>query len=129
MKSVPAESKCMTYSELSKAVEGLSYRDKFRLAQLLIQLARKEEEEQYPQQRAPSALGVGSPSELTSYVAERIKKLRPTKKEALLNSINAMFQFQGGISEQDRDKVIAELQKKRHITIDGNNRVSYPEQA
>lgn len=119
----------MTYSELSKAIESLSYRDKFRLAQLLIQLARKEEEEQYPQQRATSTPGIGSPSELTSYVAERIKKLRPAKKETLLNSINAMFQFQGGISEQDRDKVVAELQKKRHITIDGNSRVSYPEQA
>ena len=39
----------MTYNELSEAVVGLNYRDKFRLAQLLIQLARKEEEEQYPQ--------------------------------------------------------------------------------
>jgi hypothetical protein len=118
----------MTYSELCKTVERLSYRDKFRLAQLLIQLARKEEEEQYPQQRAPSTPGVESSSELTSYVAERIKKLRPTKKEALLNSINAMFQFQGGISEQDRDRVVVELQRERHIKIDGNNRVSYPEQ-
>ena len=119
----------MTYSELSEAITSLSYRDKFRLAQLLIQLARKEEEEQYPQQRAPATPNLGSPSELTAYVAERIKKLRPTKKEALLNSINAMFQFQGGISEQDRDKVVAALQKKRHITIDSNNRVAYPEQA
>jgi hypothetical protein len=36
----------MTYNELSKEIQQLSYRDKFRLAQLLIQLARKEEEEQ-----------------------------------------------------------------------------------
>lgn len=128
MKSGP-NGEPVTYNELSEVVTSLSYRDKFRLAQLLIQLARKEEEEQYPQQRAPAAPGLGSPAELTAYVAERIKKLRPTKKEALLNSINAMFQFQGGISEQDRDKVVAELQKKRHITIDGNNRVAYPEQA
>ena len=41
----------MTYSELSREIEQLSYRDKFRLAQLLIQLARKEEEEQNPEQR------------------------------------------------------------------------------
>lgn len=81
----------MTYNELSEAVTDLSYRDKFRLAQLLIQLARKEEEEQYPQQRAPGALGIGSPAELTMYVAERLKKLRPAKKDALLNAINAMF--------------------------------------
>lgn len=119
----------MTYNDLSEAVTSLSYRDKFRLAQLLIQLARKEEEEQYPQQRAPAAAGLGSPSELTAYVTERIKKLRPSKKDALLNSINAMFQFQGGISEQDREKVVAELQKQHHITIDCNNRVAYPEHA
>lgn len=29
-----------TYNELSKEIEQLNYRDKFRLAQLLIQLAR-----------------------------------------------------------------------------------------
>jgi hypothetical protein len=60
---------------------------------------------------------------------ERIKKLRPARKDSLLNSISAMFQFQGGISEMDREKVVAELLKRRHIKIDGNNRVSYPEQA
>jgi hypothetical protein len=41
----------MTYSELAKEIEQLSYRDKFRLAQQLIQLARKEEEEQNPERR------------------------------------------------------------------------------
>ena len=41
----------MTYNELSKEIQQLNYRDKFRLAQLLIQLARKEEEEQNPQRR------------------------------------------------------------------------------
>ena len=48
----------LTYSELSREIEQLSYRDKFRLAQLLIQLARKEEDEQNPEQRqkrGPSA--------------------------------------------------------------------------
>lgn len=119
----------MSYEELSKAVDSLSYRDKFRLAQLLIQMARKEEEEQYPQEREASASGLRSRSELTSYVAERIQKLRPTKKESLLNSINAMFQFQGGISEQDRDRVVAELQENQHIMIDANNRIAYPERS
>ena len=41
----------MTYDEISKEIGRLSYRDKFRLAQLLIQKARKEEEEQTPTQR------------------------------------------------------------------------------
>jgi hypothetical protein len=116
----------MNYSELSKEVESLNYREKFRLAQLLIQLARKEEEEQKPEERPFVATAKDNTSDLTEYVAERIKKLRPAKKNALLNSISAMFQFQGGISNQDRDTVVLELQKKRHIKIETNNHVSYP---
>ncbi|MEZ4524873.1 MAG: hypothetical protein R2941_03020 [Desulfobacterales bacterium] len=41
----------MTYREISENCEALGYRDKLRLAQLLIQLARKEEEIQNPQNR------------------------------------------------------------------------------
>ncbi len=41
----------MKYEAIAKECEELSYRDKFRLAQLLIQLARKQEEEEYPVQR------------------------------------------------------------------------------
>jgi len=117
----------MTYSELSKQAEGLSYRDKLRLAQLLIQLARKEEEEQNPEKRATAAAPAPSDPELIQYVADRLKKLRPSKKETLLNSIGAMFQFQGGISEGDKEKIFSELLEKGHITIGSNNRVSYSE--
>ena len=41
----------MEYDEIAKHCESLGYRDKFRLSQLLIQLARKEEEIQNPQTR------------------------------------------------------------------------------
>ena len=41
----------MGYDELAKHCEALGYRDKLRLSQLLIQLARKEEEIQNPQTR------------------------------------------------------------------------------
>ena len=88
----------MNYKEISKQAEQLDYRDKLRLAQLLIQLARKEEEEQKPKKRNNAAASEPSDPELIEYVAERLKKLRPSKKETLLNSIGAMFQFQGGIS-------------------------------
>jgi hypothetical protein len=116
----------MTYNEISKQIEQLSYRDKLRLAQLLVQLARKEEEEQNPEQRkATSSTGPTDP-ELLQYVAERLRKLRPSKKETLLNSIGAMFQFQGGISDDDKEKILSELLKQRKITIDENNRVIYP---
>ena len=107
----------MTYNELSKEVERLSYRDKFRLAQLLIQLARKEEEEQNPQQRKSRSTSAKLEPELVQYVADRLRKLKPSKKEALFNSIGAMFQFQGGISDNDKEKVFAALQKGRHIAV------------
>ena len=66
----------MTYNELSKEIERLSYHDKFRLAQLLIQLARKEEEEQYPKQRQTPAASAKLDSELVQYVANRHQKLK-----------------------------------------------------
>jgi hypothetical protein len=118
----------MTYNELSKEINELSYRDKFRLAQLLIQLARKEEENQNPEKRqaAPSAK---LDPELIQYVAERLRKLRfkPSKKETLLNSIGAMFQFQGGMSDGDKDRMFSELQKRRYIVLTENGRIQYPE--
>ena len=119
----------MIYNEISKQVEQLNYRDKLRLAQLLIQLARKEEEEQTPQKRETATASGPSDPELIEYVAERLKKLRPSKKGALLNSIGAMFQFQGGISDTDKEKILSGLMKKGHITIMENNRVQYLAQA
>ena len=84
----------MNYNELSQHVEELSYRDKLRLAQLLIQLARKEEEQKREERNtAPPSAPPGP--ELVPYVAARLKKLRPSKKQSLLNSIGAMFQFRG----------------------------------
>lgn len=40
-----------------------------------------------------------------------------------------MFQFQGGILDEDKEKLIFELQRLRYITIDEKNRVSYREDA
>jgi hypothetical protein len=117
----------MTYNELSKEIEQLSYRDKFRLAQLLIQLARKEEEENNPEQRTGAAVSVKPDAELVQYVADRLRKLKPSKKETLLNSIGAMFQFQGGISDDDKEKMLSELKKRKHIVVAENGRVQYPE--
>ena len=109
------------------------YRDKFRLAQLLIQLARKEEEEKNPEKRKNSKKessttdngGVTEDNNSIEYVAKRLLKLRPAKEKSLRNSIRAMYQFQGAISEADEDKVIAKLKKKKYIEIDSNKRVTY----
>jgi hypothetical protein len=38
-----------------------------------------------------------------------------------------MFQFQGGISDDDKERMFSELQKRRHIIVDDNGRLQYPE--
>ena len=112
----------MSYEDIAKECEALTYRDKFRLAQLLIQLGRKEEEEQYPDQRKPEDR---EEIDQVEYVTERLLKLRPAKKKTLLNSIGAMFQFQGGISDADKEEIASELQRQKIISITENGHVSY----
>jgi hypothetical protein len=97
------------------------------LAQLLIQVARKEEEQHNPEKRQAACSAAKLDPELVGYVAERLRKLRPSKKETLFNSIGAMFQFQGGMSDVDKERIFSELQKRRFISIDRDGRVMYPE--
>ena len=119
----------MNYDVIALACEQLSYRDKLRLAQLLIQTARKEEENTNPINRTvPEPVKKvkstpDSPKEKITieYVIERLLKLRPVKKTSLSNSIKAMYQFQGGISDSDIEKIISELQKLKYIKIEENN--------
>lgn len=116
----------MIYDVIVPACEQLSYRDKLRLAQLLIQTARKEEENVNPQNRSEPKVvekeksNEGSLKEVDAieYVVERLLKLKPVKKQSLINSIKAMFQFQGGISDSDIDKNISELQKRKYIKVE-----------
>ena len=115
----------MSFEEISRLSVELNYRDKLRLAQLLIQHARKEEEEQNHKARVTGGSSARDTSETIEYVAERILKLKPTKRSSLVNSIGAMFQFQGGISETEKEQIIFELERRRYIAIDRNNRVSY----
>jgi hypothetical protein len=127
----------MSYDVIAIACEKLSYRDKLRLAQLLIQMARKEEENANPQTRMESKpiakkakpQEVQQPTKVTDtvkHVIERLPKAKPKKKSSLINSIKAMFQFQGGISDSDVNKIISELQKRKYLKIEQNN-VSYPQ--
>jgi hypothetical protein len=116
----------LIYSELSKEIEQLSYRDKFRLAQLLIQLARKEEEEQNTEHRQKGGPSARLDPDLVQYVADRLQKLKPSKKNSLFNSMAAMFQFQGGLSDGDKERMFSELQKRGHIVVAENGRVQYP---
>jgi len=56
---------------------------------------------------------------------DRIGKLRPSKKASLINSIKAMYQFQGGVSDEDQEKIIKDLQKRKFLKIESNNKVVY----
>ncbi len=126
----------MIYDEIALVCEQLGYRDKLRLAQLLIQQARKEEEEQNHQKRVEKKVDASLRTQETlpsnvdtiAYVAERILKLKPSKRKSLAKSVGAMFQFQGGISDSDKEKIISELQRLNYIDIDSNNRVTYKQQ-
>ena len=64
-------------------------------------------------------------AEKVAYIRDRIVKLNPKKKEGLIRSISTMFQFNGGIEEQEIHKIIGSLQKEKVLAIDGNERVTY----
>lgn len=121
----------MDYEAIALACERLDYRDKLRLAQLLIQTARKEEENLNPQERIVE-LKHSVSAELVEqkeintifYVYERLIKLRPSRVKTLNNSIKSMFQFQGGISEPEVDEIVNKLQQKKLVRI-LNNKVEY----
>ncbi|MCZ0941636.1 MAG: hypothetical protein OXJ53_01105 [Gammaproteobacteria bacterium] len=114
----------MDYDGVSALAKTLGYRDKLRLAQLLIQLARREEEQEHPEKRGAES-AMASSEWNPGFVAERIRKLRPRSRTALLNSIDAMYQFHGGISAEDKERLVKELDRDHGIAISQNNRVSY----
>ncbi len=116
----------MNYEELSSQAQALTYRDKLRLAHLLIQWARKEEEEQNPVLRSAAAKCAPSVSDSVHYVADRLKKTKPGTRQKLLNAIGAMFQFRGAISDWDKAKLVGQLQEMRFLTVTGDDRVVYP---
>ena len=96
------------------------------MGRALLQLAMKEEEEQNPDKRKLSLPGSEDSGDSIEYVAPRLLKLRPVKKEGVLNSIAAMYQFQGGISDTDKERIFTGLVKRGYIRVEPNNRVSYP---
>lgn len=113
------------YQSIAKQSEQLGYRNKLRLAQLLIQLARKEEEQASPEKRDDVSGKKPTEREDIEYVAQRIVRLRPGNKSTLLNAIGAMFQFRGGISDQDKENIVKELIRGKVLTIETGSRVSY----
>jgi len=74
---------------------------------------------------APPAVVKMSIAEMVGYVRERIAKLSPKKKEGVVRSISAMFQFNGGIPAADVEEVIRRLQKEKFFAINETGRVTY----
>jgi hypothetical protein len=66
-------------------------------------------------------------AEKVVFVRERIIKLKPKKRDGVIHSISAMFQFTGGIEESEILKVIAGLQKEGVLTIGSDGKVKYRE--
>lgn len=106
----------MTYEAVEEMARLLSYRDKLRLAQTMIQIARQEEENANTSQKAEIDYSV---------IKERLRKSTPLKKKTLMNFIRAMFNFNGGISDPDLEKIVAKLQKEQFLKIDADERVEY----
>ncbi len=66
-----------------------------------------------------------SPHERAAYVAERLPKLSPKKKEGAIRSIEAMFQFHGGIDAAEATKILATLERQKFLSITPDGRVTF----
>jgi hypothetical protein len=116
----------MSYDVIRLAADKLSYREKLKLSQYLIQAALKEEEEIHPEKRIASdakqqvTKNNEAKENTIDYIKERLLKSKPSKRQTLSNFIGAMFQFQGGIKDEDIDTIINKLVKEKFLVIDGN---------
>ena len=72
----------------------------------------------------PDASRMTTP-ERVLFVKDRIIKLKPKKRDGVVHSIPAMFQFTGGITEPEIQKVITSLQKEGFLTIGPDEKVKY----
>jgi hypothetical protein len=110
----------MDFKAIKRACAKLNYEDKRRLAQYLTQAAKAE---------APTVERIEGDSDENiddvSYVRQRLVKLRPKKKKALMNSIRTMFQLHGGISDMEIDVIINELEYDGFLVVN-ENKIAYP---
>jgi hypothetical protein len=67
-----------------------------------------------------------SHTEKVAYIAERLRKLSPKKRDAVVRSIEAMFQFNGGIEKKEVEKVVKALEQKKFLSISSDGKVTYP---
>lgn len=117
----------MTYDDLVQVCQNLSSLEKLRLAEWLIQDVSQVlgQPTGFPELGVRTAPIFQTMDEAVDYVMKRLAKMRPTKRKTLENAVVTMFKAQGGISEQERDVIVLELEKRGHISINDQNRVIY----
>ena len=64
-------------------------------------------------------------AEKVDFVKPRIVKLGPKKPDSLKKGIKSMFNFTGGISDKEVDKIVAKLERDEVIFISTTNKVTY----
>jgi hypothetical protein len=110
----------MDFKAIKRACAKLNYEDKRRLAQYLTQAAKAE---------APTIEKTTGDNDENiddvTYVRQRLAKLHPKKKKALMNSIRTMFQLHGGISDREIEIIINELEYDGFLVIN-ENKITYP---
>src|SRR5690554_5875411 len=125
----------MSYDVIRLAADKLTYREKMKLAQYLIQAAIKEDEGLNPTDRLVSESQSKkthleqkdkniSGQDVVEYTKERLEKSKPGKVQSLKNFIGAMFQFQGGIEDSKIEEIIYLLEKEGFLSISGS-KVTY----
>lgn len=115
----------MSLDDIARAAEYLGYREKLRLALWLIHEALGEEEYLHAAPRSAKAAPDITHPEFLHYAAQRLNKLRPARKAGVLNSIGAMFQHQGGLSESDKQRIFDALLTHELLRIGEDDRVLY----
>jgi hypothetical protein len=106
----------MYLPELTALANLLTPQEKLNLAQKLIQLAEKETSGNTSVQNQPVVIKKFSPNDIADIEA-RLLKLRPRKLDGVINSIKAMYQMTGGISDNDVSNVIEALHKSGNMSI------------
>lgn len=74
----------------------------------------------------PAAAAKMTHSQRVDFVADRLKKLSPKTRDAVVHSIETMFQFTGGIEADEIEKLLMTLGRKNFFQIAPTGKVTYP---
>lgn len=107
----------MTFDEIKKEAENLSAHDKLILAQIMLQMAIREQENK-------DASETKQVFDIEA-IKNSLSKLKPGKLKSLQNSIKTLFNFKGGISDNDVEMIVKKLQKSKFLKIDEQNKVDF----